>query len=369
VPDYIGANGLREDFRVVGKANIPGLTSYAMAAGVAKYGADFTAPNMVFAKFLRSPYAHAKVRSIDATAALKIPGVVDVVLWDDPVFNEIKQNPIGEKKPAYLMNEAHHEGAEVGAVVIAESEALCNEALHALKVEWENLPFIVDLKKGLDPDFPVIRGPEWDESHTYEPKPLTAEGFPWMTVHYPEDPRKKGNVSWSKKIEGDMDAGWAQADFVLEYDVNIHDVVSLLPNPPASVAWWTDSMYRPGRTLRIEGAVQRRWAIAQMYDIPVDSVIQEGLFQGGKYCDWGLRMSQEITPLLSRRVGRPVRCCNTREENFDLCVNERHAHIKLGVTKVGLITAVEDRSILDHGGHPDPPNDGVRQRLERLLLT
>jgi CO/xanthine dehydrogenase Mo-binding subunit len=219
-----------------------------------------------------------------------------------------------------------------------------------LKIDWEQLPFIVDIKKGNDTEFPAIRGPEWDESSSYEPQPKTAEGLDWMTTHYPDDPRKVGNVSWSTKTEGDLEAGWAQADWVLEYDVNIHDVVSMLPNPQASVAWWTNDMYRPGKTLRIEGAVGRRGAIANMYKLPDGNVIQEGVFQGGKYCDWGLRMAQEITPLLSKRVGgRPVRCCNSREENFDMCVNERFAHLKIGVTKDGLITAVEDNSLLDHG--------------------
>ncbi|MDR0445998.1 MAG: molybdopterin-dependent oxidoreductase [Oscillospiraceae bacterium] len=349
MPDLIGANGQREDFRVVGKPNIPGLTSYAMATGVAKYGADFAVPGMLFAKILRSPYAHARVVKIDAADALAIPGVTDVVLWDDPIWSEIEFNPIGGRRPSYLPSEAHQEGAEVGAVVVAESEALCDEALEALKIEWEVLPFIIDLKKGLSSEVPPIRGPEWDESGTYAPPSVTSDGHTWMAVHYPDDPPKAGNVSVTTKSEGDLDAGWAQADMILEYNVNLHDVVSLLPNPQASVAWWTDNMYKPGKTLRIEGAVGRRGAIATMYRLPDDNVIQEGVFQGGKYCDWGLRMAQEITPLLARRTGRPVRCCNTREENFDLCVNIRLASVKLGVTSEGLITAVEDDSIIDHG--------------------
>jgi xanthine dehydrogenase molybdenum-binding subunit len=354
--DLLGANGDREVFRVVGKPNLPGLTSRAMATGVAKFGSDFTAPDMLFAKILRSPYPHARVRAIDASAALAIPGVVDVVTWDDPIFGEMGL------KPSYLPSEAHKEGQEVGAVVIAESEALCEEALGALKIEWEELPFIVDIIKGLDPGLPAIRGPEYDESGTYGPPMLTEEGHPWMATHYPEDPRKVGNVSWSTLSQGDIDAGWKDADWVLEYDVNLHDVVSLLPNPQASVAWWSEkNMYKPGDTLRIEGAVGRRGMIAQMYGLPEDNVIQEGLFQGGKYCDWGLRMSQEITPLLSKKVGRPVRCCNTREDNFDMCVNERHAHIKLGVKNNGLITAVEDDTIVDHGA----PNSSEMTTYDR----
>ena len=349
MPDLTGANGQRENFRVVGQPNIPGLTSYAMATGIAKFGADYVVPDMLFAKMLRSPYAHARVLSIDTTAAMAIPGVVDVVLWNDPIFDNIKPNPFGGKRPYYLAQEAHQEGAEVGAAVVAETEALCEEALLALKIEWEVLPFIVDIDKGQDTSLPVIRGPEWDESHTYGPAPKTSEGLTVMATHYPEDPPRIGNVSWSIKSEGDVDAGMAKADFILEYDVNLHDVVSLLPNPQASVAWWGRSMYKPGKTLYIEGAVQRRKAIAQMYGLPDDNVVQEGLFQGGKYCDWGLRIAQEITPLLSMRTGRPVRCCNTREENFDMCVNERRAHMKLGVTNEGLITAVYDDSLIDHG--------------------
>jgi len=347
--DLVGVNGDRQVFRVVGKPNLPGLTSYALATGVAKFGADYTAPDMLYSKFLRSPYAHAKVINIDISEAMKIPGVVDVVLWNDPQFSELQSNPFGAQKPSYILQEAHKEGQEVGAIVIAESESLCDEALLALKVEWEELPFITDIIKGLDPDFPVIRGPEWAEPYPYPPVPVSPEGHRLMAAHYPEDPPKVGNVSWAIKKEGDIEAGFNDADWVLEYDVNIHDVVSMLPNPQASVAWWTESPYKAGRTLRIEGAVGRRGAIAKMYGLPDDNVIQEGLFQGGKYCDWGLRMAQEITPLLSKRTGRPVRCCNSRADNFDMCVNERHSHLKLGVKSNGLITAVQDDAVLDHG--------------------
>jgi xanthine dehydrogenase molybdenum-binding subunit len=262
----------------------------------------------------------------------------------------MSNNPMGGSKPTYLLCEAHKEGQEVGCIVIAESEGLCEEALKALKIEWEELPFIVDIQKGADPSLPKIRGPEYAEPDEAPAVMRSPEGFTFMATRLPDDPKKIGNVSWSDKIEGDPESGWAEADFVLEYDVHVHDVVSMLPNPEASVAWWNEqNMYKPGETLRIEGAVSRRGSIAAMYGLPEDNVIQEGLFQGGKYCDWGLRMAQEITPLLSKRIGRPVRCCNTREENFDMCVNERFCHIKLGVKKNGLITAVEDNTIIDHG--------------------
>jgi CO/xanthine dehydrogenase Mo-binding subunit len=355
MPDTTGANGLRENFRVVGMPNIPGLTSYAMATGVAKYGADFTYPGMLHAKILRSPYAHARIRSIDTKDALAVPGVLDVVLWNDPIFNEIEQDPTANgPRPAFLMNEAYSEGDEVGAVVIAESESLCEEGLHALRIDWEILPCIIDLQKGLDPSIPKIRGPEWDkfEAEYYKPIPswVTREGDRLMTRYYPEDPPRQGNISYSNKIDGNPEEGWKQADFTLEYDVNVNDSISTIPNPPASVAYWNDEMYIHGKVIHIEGAVQRRQAIMAMYRLPGENVVQEGLFQGGKYCDWGMRMSQIITPLLSKRMGgRPVRCCNTREENFSLNRHEAHMHLRLGVTNEGLITVVEDNVLKDNG--------------------
>ena len=76
--DLVGVNGQRENFKVVGKANLPGRLSHAIASGIAKYGVDYTAPDMLHAKFLRSPYANAKALSVDTAAARAIPGVVDI---------------------------------------------------------------------------------------------------------------------------------------------------------------------------------------------------------------------------------------------------------------------------------------------------
>ena len=121
--DIVGINGQREEFRVVGKPNLPGVLSYALATGVAKFGTDYTAPDMLFAKFLRSPYAHAKILSIDATKAKAIPGVVDVILWDDPDLMNLGGSPFGPPK-SYLGTVAHQEKQEVGAIVVAESEEL-----------------------------------------------------------------------------------------------------------------------------------------------------------------------------------------------------------------------------------------------------
>lgn len=337
--DLAGINGQRTDFKVVGKPNLPGKLSYAMATGVAKFGIDYVLPDMLHAKFLRSPYAHAKVVSVDTTRAKAVPGVVDIVTWEDEDIKNLKSfgEHFGPPRP-WLDNHAQQEGEEVAVIVIAENEDICQEALRQLDVTWEVLPHVIDLLDGRRDDAPVIL-PEIREAFSRAPAGAVVNV-----------PPKKGNVSYAYLIQGDIEAGFKESDYILEYDVYVPANASHIPNPSGSVAWWTNDPYQgDGKSLHIEGAVREKRAIAAMYGMPHDKTVQEGLFMGGKYCDWGLRKSQEITPLLAKRTGRPVRCVNTREETFDFVMKERYIHLKVGFTKDGLITAVDDYSIADGG--------------------
>jgi len=156
--DLAGVNGQREKFRVVGKPNLPGRLSWAQASGIAKFGIDYVVPDMLHAKFLRSPYANAKVISVDSTKARAIPGVVDIITWEDEDIKNLSSGGgfMGPAQP-FLDNLADQEGAEVAVIVVAESEDICEEALRQLDVKWELLPHVVDLREGRKPDAPVGR--------------------------------------------------------------------------------------------------------------------------------------------------------------------------------------------------------------------
>ena len=153
--DVAGANGQRTEFKVVGKPNLPGKLSYNIATGKAKYGSDATAPNMLHAKFLRSPYAHAIVKSVDISKAKALPGVVDILTWEDPDLTHFMiDGPLGSQGGFMLDNIADQEDAEVAVVVVAESEDLCDEALRLVKVEWEVKAPILDPRDGIKPGAP-----------------------------------------------------------------------------------------------------------------------------------------------------------------------------------------------------------------------
>ena len=247
MPDLTGVNGLRDNFRIVGTPNLPGELSYALAAGVAKFGLDYVIPDMLHAKFLRSPYANAKVLSIDCTKARAIPGVVDVVRWDDEDLQSLNPPPgrTWGTPRAHLDNIADKEGVEVAAIVVAESEDICEEALRALDIEWEVYPHVVDLLDGKKEDAPIIR-PGENVQPTMGRGPIDEDS-----------PPKRGNVYSYFITAGDMEAGFNEADHITEYDLYLPPFAAHLPNRIGSVAWWNRDPYQgEGENLHIEGAVR-----------------------------------------------------------------------------------------------------------------
>jgi CO/xanthine dehydrogenase Mo-binding subunit len=340
--DLDGVNGQRKDFKVVGKPNLPGRLSHAIASGVAKYGIDYVAPDMLHAKFLNSPYANAKVVSVDTGKAGKIPGVVDIVTWEDEDIRNLSGGG-GFMGPAlpFLDNIADQEGTEVAVIVVAENEDICDEALRQLDIQWEVLPHVVDLLEGRKPDAPVIR-----------PTPPGKQGGGGMGFGMGggNNPPKKGNVSYSIVNDGDIEAGFREADHIIELDVNTAAFCGHIPNPEGGVAWWFDSIYQgEGKNLRIEGTPWGHDQVVRMYRMPGEKVFQECMLVGGRYCDWGIRKQQLITPLLAKRTGRPVRCVNDRYGMYDFNLNQRYVHLKIGIKANGLITAIDDFSIADGG--------------------
>ena len=151
-------NGDRKEFNVVGKPNLPGKLSWAVATGVAKFGADYVVPGMLEAKFMRSPHAHARIKSYNKAKAMAVPGVVDIVTYEDEDIKNFKRSGgMGGAPAPFITDVAHEENLEVGFIVVAENEDICDEALRQLDVEWEILPHSVDIKKAREPNATVIR--------------------------------------------------------------------------------------------------------------------------------------------------------------------------------------------------------------------
>jgi CO/xanthine dehydrogenase Mo-binding subunit len=314
--DIDGSNGQRTEFKAVGRANVPGRLSYTIATGRAKFGSDAVAPDMLHAKFLRNPHGRAKIKSMDVSKAKALEGVVDILTWEDPDIIKMK----GTREPL-IIDESDTEDEEIGVVVVAVTPEICDEALKLIKVDWEVFPTVVDPRDAFKPGGSFVR---------VDPKGAKSKPF----------------------ITGDVEAAFKDADHVVEFDWAQSLTASHVPNPNGSLAWWAqEPLKEEGQTLFIEG-VCPTWGSFQllpMYNLTFDRLYRGTTFQGGKYCDWAVRRSQLITPLLSKRTGKPVRCVNTRQNDFYTANPQRYMHTKIGFRKDGTIIGVYETQIGDSG--------------------
>jgi CO/xanthine dehydrogenase Mo-binding subunit len=314
--DIDGSNGQRTEFKAVGLANVPGRLSYTIATGRAKFGSDCVVPNMLHAKFLRNPHGRAKIKSMDISKANALPGVALILTYDDPDIKNMK----GPREPL-IPDESDTENEEIGAVVVAETPEVCEEALRLIKVDWEVFPTVLDPRDSLKSGGTFVR---------FDPKGVVSRPF----------------------NSGDVEAGFKEADQIVEFDWAQSLMASHPPNPNGSVSWWEmPPLGTPEPALYIEG-VYPTWGsfeLRPMYNVTYDKLHRGTTFQGGKYCDWMLRRASLITPLLARRTGRPVRCMNTRQDDFYTSNPQKYSHVKIGFKKDGTLTAVQESTISDSG--------------------
>ena len=143
---------------VVGKRRVRRIDGYEKASGTAMYVRDIQRPGMLFAKLYLSPYAHARIKRMDTSKAQSLQGVRAVIRYDDPEEIGVRKFSGTEFGTHELLPQtAHYYGQPVGALVVADSEAICDRALKLIEIEWEQLPFILDWDKAMDPGSPLLR--------------------------------------------------------------------------------------------------------------------------------------------------------------------------------------------------------------------
>ena len=173
--------------------------------GRALYGADMNLPNMIYGKILRSPHAHATIKSIDASKALAMEGVFAVVTGDD-FPNLAEGGEIGGEGGGDLSDlaqnimargKAMYHGHAIAAVA-ASSQSIADAALDAIEVKYEQLPVVLDVVKAMEEDAPLV------SEHCF-------------TKGLPEKPEKPSNVAGVMTLaRGDLDDGFARAGVIIE---------------------------------------------------------------------------------------------------------------------------------------------------------
>jgi len=137
---------------LIGKKGFGRFDGYEKASGKGEYTRDIHINGMIYAKLLLSPFAHAKIKSMDDSKARALTGVIDILRYDDvtlPWFVSRRINFLGDT--------AYHHPCAVGALVVAETEAICDQALRMLEIDWEQQPFIMDWHEALKDGASITR--------------------------------------------------------------------------------------------------------------------------------------------------------------------------------------------------------------------
>ncbi len=299
--------------------------------GRAKFGADFNVPGMLTGKVLRSPHPHALIKSIDTSKAEALPGVKAVITRDDIQDMASEFVPAGEMLVNYrdmvrnvmAREKSLYDGHAVAAVA-ATSAAVANKALKLIKVEYEPLPHVIDVLEAMKPDAPILHDDMITEG--VDPKPSKAS-----------------NVS--KRVEfglGDVDAGFQQADVVIERAFDTKPVHQGYIEPHACVASYTEDG-QAELWCSTQGHFVVRTHCARMLGMDVSKIRVTASEIGGGFGGKTVVYLEPLALALSRKSGAPVKMVMSRDEVFRATgpTSGAHVWVKVGATKDGRITAAE----------------------------
>jgi CO/xanthine dehydrogenase Mo-binding subunit len=345
---------------------------YAKVTGRSKYAEDFRAEGMLFAKLLLSPYAHARVRSIDASAALAMPGVRGILTPDEVPGAKDQVTDTGQtiranlKSERALTAEPLYQGEPVLAVA-ATDELTAAEAIEKIKIQWEPLPFSVDPVASLLPGAmnPRVEGNVWirPTAAPGQPPPLPeVTDLKWTQAE--ADEYKAGRLPIGKTTDaewsvGDIDAGFKKAALVLDETFVTPNTSHQALEPRSSMAYWQNGKLHIH--LSTQSCVQTAMSVSRWLELKPQDFVLVAEYCGGGY---GGKITGNITDiipaLLSKKLGgAPVMMRVSREEEHAIGRSRpaMHGRLKVGFSKEGRITALDMFTVVD-GGPYGPGGDG-----------
>ncbi len=312
-------------------SSVPGLLDAQLVAGRGQYTADVSLPEMGYMAVVRSPYAHARIVSIDAREAINHPQVRKVVTGEDikkltaPIPHAIDPRAFGGKGTdvyCLTLDRVRYVGEPVAALV-ADNKYAAAEALDLIQVEYQELPVVVDAEKALAASTPFLY-PEWGTNEM-------------LHVHF-----RGGNV----------DQAFAEADYVLEDTVRVHRHTGTPLEPRAYVAAYD----RRDGSLTLWASTQNphplRTTLAQTLRLQEGNirVIQPQV--GGGF---GLKaptfQEEPLICLLAMLTGRPVKWIEERNEHLMACGHAREQvhHFAVAFRQDGKVIGLKDRIVADIG--------------------
>ena len=314
--------------------------------GRAAYGADVRAAGMLHGKVLRSPHAHARIVRIDTARASALPGVHTVITGRDmPEAGEglLEGGETGAASVHYksanmlARDKVLYHGHAVAAVAARDAH-IAEEATRLIEVTYEVLEHVLDVRRAMEPDAPLLL-----DDHYTETGGVKAVAPSNIAVHHIYG-------------EGDLDAGFAEADLVVEREFTTAMVHQGYIETHNALAHWTldghlvvECSSQGQFMVRDELASMLRWPSSKITVIPTE--IGGGF--GGKTTSY----LEILAALLSKKSGRPVKMTMSRTEVLLATGPTPGAYerVKIGVTRDGRITAARAYLAFEAGAYPGSP--------------
>ncbi len=311
--------------------------------GKAIYGADVQLAGLMHGKILRSPHAHARIKSIDTSAALAMPGVLAVVTADDMPDLTDKVADLGEGTAnmthlganVLARGKVLYKGHAVAAVA-ALDPYLAEEALGKIQVDYEPLPAVTWILDAMRDDAPLLHDDlRTDELGKKSDRPTNIARH----LHF-----EKGNV----------EKGFADADIVIEREFKTASVHQGYIEPHVSTARWNEDGHLKIWTAT-QGAFTCQQQVADLLQVPISKVTVVPCEIGGGFGGKIAVYEQPVAALLSRKCGRPVKISMQRDEVFEATgpTPGSFMRVKLGATSDGQLVAGEAWLAYDAGAFPN----------------
>jgi xanthine dehydrogenase molybdenum-binding subunit len=313
--------------------------------GRAKYGADIHPTGLIYGVILRSPHAHAKIKSIDISKAAALPGVRAVITHKDLREPGSRVVELGEgavnlrhlSNNVLAADKVLYRGHAVAAVA-ADSIHIAEEATRLIKIDYEPLPHVLDVVEAMKPGAPLLH----DDLLTDEMGQKAA---------------KPSNIAKHIRFEkGDLEKGFAQAKHVVEREfhtatvhqgyIETHNSTALW-NADGHITIWTST----------QGTFTTRQQTAELVGVPISHVKVIPMEIGGGFGGKIRVYLDPVAAILSKRTGKPVKVVMSRADVFEGTgpTPGSALRIKLGVDGTGKITAAEASLAFEAGAYPGSP--------------
>jgi len=320
----------------VGKPE-PKVDAVKLVQGKPAFAADLEMRGMLVAKVLHSPHAHALITRIDASRARLLPGVAAVLTWQD--LPRVAYSTAGQSDPIpgpldsfSLDHKVRFVGDRV-AFVAAETEAIAQQALQLIDVDYQPLPALLDPSQSMQPDAPILH----DE--------------PEYVNFADSDPTR--NLAAHIRIDiGDVEKGFAEADYIFEDEYMVPKVQQAHIEPHVVVTYWDEDDRLVIRTsTQVPFHVRR--ILAPVLKLPVKRIRVIKPRIGGGFGGKQEVLIEDVAAHLTIATGRPVIYEYTREEEFIAARSRHPMHVRLktGVKRDGTLTANAMYTLSDTGAY------------------